>query len=93
LIFSWISWAAVYFVIWWTTLFAVLPFGARSQFDDGVISPGTEPGAPTRARIGRLFLITTAAATVVFALLFWILRQDVFGLDDIPFLPRFDRVG
>lgn len=88
-----ISWAAVYFVVWWTTLFAVLPFGARAQADDGEIAPGTEPGAPSRARMGRLFLITTAVSAVVFAGLYLVITRNLFGLDDIPFLPRFERVG
>ncbi len=87
-----ISWAAVYFVIWWTTLFAVLPFGARTQVDDGDIAPGTEPGAPSRARMGRLFLITTVVSALVFAALYAVITQNLFGLDDIPFLPRFEKV-
>ena len=45
MIFSWVSWTAIYFIIWWTTLFAVLPFGVRNQIDEGQVTPGTEPGA------------------------------------------------
>jgi predicted secreted protein len=26
---------AIYFVLWWVVLFAVLPFGVRSQAEDG----------------------------------------------------------
>ncbi|MDR4308309.1 DUF1467 family protein [Chelatococcus sambhunathii] len=88
-----ISWTAVYFVVWWTTLFAVLPFGARGQAEDAEIAPGTEPGAPSRARMGRLFLITTAVSAVVFAGLYLVITRNLFGLDDIPFLPRFERVS
>jgi predicted secreted protein len=93
LIFSAISWAAVYFVVWWTTLFAVLPFGVRNQVDEGEVTPGTEPGAPVRAPIGRILLVTTAVASLIFAGLYLLLTQDVFGLDDIPFLPKFEKVG
>jgi predicted secreted protein len=39
--------SALYFVIWWIALFAVLPFGVRSQHEDGQIIAGTEPGAPS----------------------------------------------
>lgn len=87
------SWAAVYFIVWWTTLFAVLPFGARSQTDAGEVTPGTDPGAPERPRIGRIVLTTTAVATVIFAVIYWVLTQNVFGLEDIPFLPKFEKVG
>lgn len=87
------SWLAVYFVVWWTTLFAVLPFGARSQVEAGEVVPGSEPGAPARARMGRLFLMTTAAATIAFAIIYLLLNQTWFGLDDIPLLPRFDKAA
>ena len=35
---------ALYFVIWWITLVAVLPFGIRSQQESGDVVDGTEPG-------------------------------------------------
>lgn len=35
---------AVYFVIWWITLFLTLPFGVRSQHEDGEGADGTDPG-------------------------------------------------
>ena len=38
---------AIYFLIWWVVLFAVLPWGVRSQHEGGDIVPGTDPGAPT----------------------------------------------
>ena len=37
---------AIYFLIWWMTLFAVLPWGVRSQEESGEVTPGTDPGAP-----------------------------------------------
>ena len=37
---------AIYFVIWWIVLFLTLPFGVRSQHEDGEGAPGTDPGAP-----------------------------------------------
>ena len=58
---------AIYFLIWWITLFGVLPFGIRSQHESGDVSPGTDPGAPTLPRIGRTLIRTTIAATVIFA--------------------------
>ena len=42
---SWSGGLAVYFVIWWTVLFAVLPFGVRSQAEAGSVS-----GASTTSR-------------------------------------------
>jgi predicted secreted protein len=62
--------AAIYFVIWWTTLFAVLPFGIRSQLEAGEVSPGSDPGAPAIARIGRIMLVNSVVAAGVFVLFY-----------------------
>lgn len=59
---------AIYFLIWWITLFAVLPFGVRRQDEDGGIAPGTDPGAPAVPRLGMKLLWTTLVASVIFAL-------------------------
>jgi predicted secreted protein len=40
---------AIYFLIWWIMLFAVLPWGVRAQGEEG--TPGTDPGAPTVPRL------------------------------------------
>ena len=93
MIFSFISWLAVYFVVWWTTLFVVLPFGVRSQSEAGEITPGTEPGAPTVTRVLRIAVITTIVSSVIFAGIFYVLTQTHLTLDDVPFLPKFDRTG
>lgn len=63
---------AVYFVIWWTVLFAVLPFGIRSQAETGEITHGTEPGAPTLPGLARKAAITTVIAAVVFAIVWYV---------------------
>lgn len=62
---------AIYFVIWWTTLFAVLPFGVRSQREAGEVSPGSDPGAPAIARIGLIMLINSLVAATAFVV-FWL---------------------
>ncbi len=58
---------AVYFIIWWTVLFAVLPFFARSQADAGEVVPGTPESAPALFQPVRIILATTLAAALVFA--------------------------
>lgn len=75
---------AIYFIIWWTSLFAMLPFGLRTQAEDNNIVAGTVASAPTRPRIWLAFLRTTIMASVVF-FLFWFVTQKLgLGLDDIP---------
>ena len=58
---------AIYFVMWWIVLFVTLPFGVRSQHEDGVGAPGTDPGAPVVAGMGRKLIWTTVISAVVFA--------------------------
>jgi predicted secreted protein len=60
---------AIYFLIWWIVLFAVLPWGVRSQHEGDDYAHGTDPGAPIMSRIGTRLLWTTAAASIVFAIL------------------------
>lgn len=63
---------AVYFVIWWTVLFAVLPFGVRSQSDDGEVAKGTDPGAPVLPGMMRKAAITSVVAALIFALVWYV---------------------
>lgn len=58
---------AIYFVLWWVVLFAVLPFGVRSQIEDGESVAGTDPGAPTLPRMARKLIWTTLVSAVIFA--------------------------
>ncbi len=58
---------AIYFVLWWVTLFVTLPFGVRSQHEDGSGAPGTDPGAPIMARMGRKLIWTTLISAAIFA--------------------------
>ncbi len=58
---------AIYFVIWWIALFLTLPFGVRSQHEDGEGAPGTDPGAPVVTRMGRKLIWTTIISAVIFA--------------------------
>lgn len=58
---------AIFFLIWWVVLFAVLPWGIRSQEEGGEVVPGTDPGAPTIPRLLRKLVWTTGVSAVIFA--------------------------
>ena len=83
---------AIYFVIWWIVLFAMLPIGVRTQDEDGNVSPGTVESAPSLPRLLPKMLATTAIAAIIFAFVYAVLVHRIFTLDDIPFFPRYDRV-
>lgn len=63
---------ALYFVIWWITLFAVLPFGVRSQHETGDVTAGTEPGAPVLPGLLKKAAITSVIAAVIFAGVYYV---------------------
>ena len=73
---------AVYFVIWWTVLFAVLPFGVRTQGEAGEVVPGTPASAPVTPRLLRTFAITTVVAGVVFALAYAVIVYDAVAIGE-----------
>lgn len=57
---------SVYFIVWWTTLFAVLPFGVQSQSAAGDVMTGTEPGAPAVPGLNEKAIWTTIVSAFVF---------------------------
>ena len=74
---------ATFFLIWWLSLFAVLPWGIRSQHEGGEMAPGTDPGAPVSFRLGRTLLWTTGVAIVVYAGVALVYIEHPVTLDDL----------
>jgi predicted secreted protein len=72
---------AIYVVIWWTVLFAILPIGVRTQGEDGAIVPGTPESAPARPRLLRVVLLTTVVSALVFATAWVAVKYDVVSLE------------
>lgn len=83
---------AIYFVCWWITLFAILPFGVRTQAEEGHVVIGSEGSAPSNPGMGRKLIITTLVSAVIFAIIYVLMVYKPITLDDIPFLPRFEPV-
>ena len=84
---------AIYAIIWWIVLFAMLPIGVRSQGEEGEVTPGTDAGAPHRPQLLAKMLATTVVASIVFAVVYAIIVHKLITLDDIPFLPRYERLS
>ncbi len=78
---------AIYFIIWWVCLFAVLPFGVRNAHETGeAVEQGNEAGAPVNPLLLQKILATTVLACAVFALIWGQMTYGWIGFDDIPFL-------
>jgi predicted secreted protein len=69
---------AIYFVVWWVVLFAVLPFGVRTQEEAGNVTLGTSGSAPARPRLMRTVIATTILAAVVVGAM--VVAFDVYGI-------------
>ena len=74
---------AIYFVLWWIVLFAVLPWGVHSQQEDEEISPGTDPGAPAIPNLRRKLVWTTLVSAVVFAACYVIYVDRLITLESL----------
>jgi predicted secreted protein len=78
---------AVYFIVWWVCLFAVLPFGVRNAHEAGEnVEQGHEAGAPVQPLLWRKIIATTVLATIVFGLVYGQLTYAWIDWNDIPFL-------
>ena len=78
---------AIYFLIWWVVLFAVLPWGVRAQGEEGM--PGTDPGAPMVPRLKAKLIWTTVVATVVWGICAVIYVNRWVTLDSLAVLIGF----
>lgn len=78
---------AIYFIIWWVSLFLVLPFGVRTQADEEDVRLGTIRSAPVRSRMAWRVIATTILASILFGIFYWAVEVQGVGLDDLTFLP------
>jgi predicted secreted protein len=84
---------ALYFIIWWVVLFAMLPIGVRTSEEAGEkASPGTAESAPHMPNLLPKMVATTVVSSIIFAALYAVIVHRVIALDDIPFFPRYERV-
>lgn len=70
---NWFTGLATFMILWWLSLFIVLPIGVRGQAEASDISPGTEPGAPTTANMARKALWATGLAIVFFLITYFVI--------------------
>lgn len=76
---------AIYLIIWWTTLFAILPLGVRSHAEEG-LDPGDggDPAAPVDPKLKRKFLTTTWISAVIWLVAMVLIWTRVVPLPSLP---------
>ncbi|MEC7212475.1 MAG: DUF1467 family protein [Pseudomonadota bacterium] len=71
----------VYVMIWWIIFFSVLPIGIQSNkeiYKEKI--GGNDPGAPKNPRIVQKFLLTTLITSIIFAVIYYLVRIDLLNL-------------
>ncbi|TYB80675.1 DUF1467 family protein [Maritimibacter fusiformis] len=81
----------MFIVIWFMTMFIVLPIRARSQAEDGSVVPGTPEGAPANFRLGRTVLIVTLWAVGIWAICAGVLLSGWISVEDLDWMNLLDE--
>lgn len=79
----------LYAVLWFLTLFVVMPIGQRSQQDAGEVVPGTPAGAPADLPLKRKLIWTTLISATLWGVLAWIILGGIITRAD---LEQFDQM-
>ena len=88
---TWVSALAVFLIVWWVVLFAMLPFGLKTQDEDGDVTLGTVPSAPRGPHMLKAVIRTTLVSLVICALFYGVTKGLGYSFDDIPhIIPEFD---
>jgi predicted secreted protein len=73
---GWATGIAVYVVLWWVVLFAVLPWGVRPAED---LPPGADRGAPAQPRMALKVLVTTLIAAALWIGVEFLVQSDILS--------------
>jgi predicted secreted protein len=75
----------IYLVVWWTTLFSILPLGVRSHWEEGIDTPGGgDPSSPVDPKLKRKFFTTSWVAAIVTAAICLVLQFHLIHLPQMP---------
>ncbi|MBE8220077.1 MAG: DUF1467 family protein [Alphaproteobacteria bacterium] len=66
---------AIYGIVWFLTLFMVLPFGVQAQDKSGL--QGEAKSAPVNAYMGRKLIATTLLAGIFYVGIYFLLTSDI----------------
>jgi predicted secreted protein len=69
---AWVTGIVVYVLVWWVTLFAVLPLWVTPAEPD---DPGHAAGAPQRPRLLLKMAITTVVSALIWLAIYLLVRS------------------
>jgi predicted secreted protein len=73
---TWFIGIATYVVIWWITIFAVLPWGVHPAQKDDL---GHAAGAPANPRLLFKAAVTTVVSGVIWLIVYWAVNADLIS--------------
>lgn len=73
----------LYTVLWFLTLFVLLPFGEKTQAESGEVVPGTPAGAPADLKMKRKLIWTTVIAAAIWAVLAYVILSGMISRADL----------
>jgi predicted secreted protein len=78
---TWVSGIAIYVVIWWTVIFAVLPLAVQPISGEEV-AKGHASGAPQHPRMLMKAAVTSVVAAVLWLILYWLIESGALSFVD-----------
>lgn len=79
---------ALYGIIWFMTMFIVLPFRQKTQGEAGEVVPGTPSSAPSDAQMWRKVKLVTIIATAAFIIIAGIILSEMITYEMIERVTR-----
>jgi predicted secreted protein len=64
----------IYFLIWWLTLFTVLPLGVKRHEDHG---KGFDEGAPEKPQLGKKLILNTVISGLILGIIEVLVKTGV----------------
>lgn len=77
---SFVSGIIVYLLVWWVTLFCVLPIGVQPHHDMNI---GTAGSAPENPRLKFKFALTTLIAFVVWVIVYILIEMEIINFYEV----------
>lgn len=76
---SWVSGLFVYFITYWTVLFAVLPWGNHA---DPAPQVGHAPSAPANPRLKQKFIATGIVSAIIWVIIYVLVEVEVINFHE-----------
>ncbi|OFW87623.1 MAG: hypothetical protein A3J37_03080 [Alphaproteobacteria bacterium RIFCSPHIGHO2_12_FULL_45_9] len=75
-----VSGIVVFLMVWWTVLFAVLPWGNRPS--EAPVT-GNTTSAPDKPKILKKFMVTTLVSAIIWLLIYGLITSNVISFYDM----------